>query len=61
MGQLAPRQEKKRQMVRLGYGGVGIGALLLLVAILSTSIPLAIVGLIVLAVAGWATRLLRQV
>ena len=46
-------------MVRTGYAGVGVGAVLLVIAITSASIILGIVGAIVLFVAGWATRALR--
>jgi hypothetical protein len=56
---LSPRQAKRRQMVRTGYAGVGVGALLLVIAITSASIILGIIGAIVLVVAGWATRALR--
>jgi hypothetical protein len=46
-------------MTRTGYAGMGVGALLLVIAITSTSIILGIIGAIVLGVAGWATRALR--
>jgi hypothetical protein len=46
-------------MTRTGYAGMGVGALLLVIAITSTSIILGIIGAIVLVVAGWATRALR--
>jgi hypothetical protein len=46
-------------MVRTGYAGLGVGAVLLVIAITSASIILGIIGAIVLFVAGWATRALR--
>ena len=45
-------------MVRTGYAGLGVGAVLLVIAITSASIILGIIGAIVLFV-GWATRALR--
>jgi hypothetical protein len=57
---LSPRQAKKRQMVRTGYAGVGVGAVLLVIAITSASIVLGIIGAIVLGLAGWATRAMRS-
>jgi hypothetical protein len=59
MGQLSPRQEKKRQLVRYGYTGVGVGAVLVLIAVLAASLFLGIVGAVVLALALWAIRLVR--
>jgi hypothetical protein len=56
---LSPRQAKKRQMVRTGYAGLGVGALLLVIALTSASIVLGVIGLVVLVLAGWATRALR--
>jgi hypothetical protein len=56
---LSPRQAKKRQMVRTGYVGVGVGAVLLLIAINSASIILGLIGAIVVFIAGWATRAMR--
>jgi hypothetical protein len=57
---LTPRQAKKRQMVRTGYAGLGIGVVLLLIAISSASIVLGVLGLIILVMSGWATRALRS-
>jgi hypothetical protein len=57
---LTPRQAKKRQMVRTGYAGVGVGALLVVIAVTSASIVLGVIGVVVLAIAGWATRALRD-
>ena len=57
---LTPRQAKKRQMVRAGYAGVGVGVLLLLIAISAASIVLAVIGAIVLVASGWAARTLRS-
>jgi hypothetical protein len=57
---LTPRQQKKRQMVRSGYAGIGIGALLLVIALSSGSIVLGVLGAVILAIAGWATRAVRS-
>jgi hypothetical protein len=57
---LTPRQQKKRQMVRGGYAGIGIGALLLVIALSSGSIVLGVLGAVILAIAGWATRAVRS-
>jgi hypothetical protein len=57
---LTPRQQKKQQMTRTGYAGLGVGALLLVIALATGSIVLGVIGVIVLAVAGWATRALRS-
>jgi hypothetical protein len=56
---LTKRQEKKRQMVRTGYAGMGIGALIVLYALTGGGIILGIIGLVILVIAGWATRALR--
>ncbi len=57
---LTPRDQKKRQMVRGGYAGVGVGVVVLLLAVNAGSILLGILGVIVLVVAGWATRAIRS-
>ena len=57
---LTKRQEKKRQMVRTGYAGIGVGALILLYAITGGGIILGIIGLVILVIAGWATRAMRS-
>jgi hypothetical protein len=57
---LSKREAKKRQMVRTGYIGVGIGALLLVLAATGAGIFLGIVGVIILVVSGWATRAMRS-
>ena len=57
---LTPRQQKKQQLVRYGYTGVGVGAALVAVALIAGSIPIAVIGALVLLVAGWVTRTLRQ-
>lgn len=57
---LTKREAKKRQMVRTGWAGVGIGALVLLYAINAGAILLGIIGLVILVIAGWATRALRS-
>lgn len=46
-------------MVRTGYAGVGVGALLVVIAISTGGFILGIIGAIVLVVAGWVTRALR--
>jgi hypothetical protein len=56
---LSPRQAKRRQMVRTGYAGLGVGALLVVIAISTGALILGIIGAIVLVIAGWATRALR--
>jgi hypothetical protein len=56
---LTKRGEKKRQMVRTGYAGIGVGALVLLYALTGGGIILGIIGLVILVIAGWATRALR--
>ena len=57
---LTPRQQKKRQMVRAGYGGIGVGALLVILAVTGAGLVLGLIGAIVLLVSGWATRALRD-
>jgi hypothetical protein len=57
---LTPRDQKKRQMVRAGYAGVGVGVLVVLLALSAGSILLGVLGVIVLVVAGWATRAVRS-
>jgi hypothetical protein len=56
---LSPRQAKKRQMVRTGYVGVGVGAVLVVLALTGAGIVLGIIGAIILVLAGWATRAMR--
>ena len=57
---LTKREAKKRQMVRTGYAGLGIGALILLYAINAGAILLGIIGVVILVIAAWATRALRS-
>jgi hypothetical protein len=57
---LTPRQQKKRQMVRGGYAGLGVGVLLLIFAVTGGSIVLGVLGALVVLVSGWATRALRS-
>ena len=57
---LSPRQAKKRQMVRTGYVGVGVGAVLVVLAVTGAGIVLGIIGAIILVLAGWATRAMRS-
>jgi len=58
---LTKREAKKRQMVRTSYAGLGIGALIVLYAVTGGGILLGIIGLVILVIAGWATRALRSV
>jgi hypothetical protein len=57
---LTPRQQKKRQMVRAGYAGIGVGALLVILAVTGAGLVLGLIGVIVLLISGWATRALRD-
>ena len=57
---LTPRQQKKRQMVRTGYAGIAVGALLVILAVTVAGLLLGLIGAIVLVVSGWATRALRD-
>jgi hypothetical protein len=57
---LSPRQAKKRQMVRTGYAGVGIGTLLVVLAVTGAGTLLGIIGAIILVLSGLATRALRS-
>jgi hypothetical protein len=57
---LTPRQAKKRQMVRTGYAGLGVGALIVLYALSAGAILLGIIGVVILVIAGWATRAMRS-
>jgi hypothetical protein len=57
---LTPRQQKKQQMVRTGYAGIAVGALLVILAVTGAGLLLGLIGAIVLVVSGWATRALRD-
>jgi len=57
---LTPRQQKKRQMVRTGYAGIAVGALLVILAVTGAGLLLGLISAIVLVVSGWATRALRD-
>ncbi|HYX85335.1 MAG TPA: hypothetical protein VE777_10230 [Gaiellales bacterium] len=57
---LTPRQAKKQQMVRAGYAGVGIGVVLIVIAVSAASIILGLIGAILVLAAGWAARTLRS-
>jgi len=57
---LTPRQQKKRTMVRTGYAGIAVGALLVILAVTGAGLLLGLIGAIVLVVSGWATRALRD-
>ena len=57
---LTKREAKKRQMVRTGYAGLGVGALIVLYALTGGGTILGIIGLVVLVIAGLATRSLRS-
>jgi hypothetical protein len=60
VGQLSPRQEKKRQLVRYGYAGAGVGVVLVLIAVAAASYFVGIIGAVVLVAALWAIRLVRS-
>ncbi|HUZ83940.1 MAG TPA: hypothetical protein VMU66_04550 [Gaiellales bacterium] len=47
-------------MIRTGYAGLGVGALVLVIGLTAGSIVLDLVGLVAIALAGWATRALRS-
>jgi hypothetical protein len=57
---LSKREAKKKQMVRTGYGGLAVGAVLLLWGLTGGGIVLEILGAVVLVLAGLATRALRS-
>jgi hypothetical protein len=57
--QLTRRGEKKRQMVRTGYAGIGVGVVLLVIGLSAGSLVFDLLGVLVVLVAGWATRALR--
>lgn len=57
---LSKREAKKRQMVRTGYGGLAVGAVLLLWGLSAGVVLLEIIGAVVLVLAGLATRALRS-
>jgi hypothetical protein len=57
---LSKREAKKKQMVRTGYGGLAVGAVLLLWGLSGGGILLEILGAVVLVLAGLATRALRS-
>jgi hypothetical protein len=56
---LSKREAKKRQMVRTGYGGLAVGAVLLVWGLTGGGIVLDVIGAAVLVISGWATRALR--
>jgi hypothetical protein len=57
---LTPRQQKKRQMVRTGYAGIGVGVILVILALTGAGLLLGLIGAIVLLASAWATRALRD-
>jgi predicted phage tail protein len=56
---LSRREVKKRQMVRTGYGGLAVGAVLLVWGLTGGGILLDVIGAVMLVISGWATRALR--
>ncbi len=58
--QLTRRGEKKRQMVRTGYAGVGVGLLVLVIGLSIGSLIFDLLGVLIVVAAGWATRALRS-
>jgi hypothetical protein len=59
VNRLPARQQKKAQLVRASYLGVGAGALLFIIALVTTSLPLGIVALVITALAGWLSTIFR--
>jgi hypothetical protein len=59
MSNLPARQQKKGQLVRAGYLGVGVGVLLFIIALVTTSLVLGIVAVVIAAIAGWLTTIFR--
>jgi hypothetical protein len=57
---LSKREAKKKQMVRTGYAGLAAGAVLLLWGLSAGAILLDVIGIVVLVLAGLATRALRS-
>ena len=58
--ELTRRSEKKRQMVRTGYAGIGVGVVLLVIGLSAGSLVFDLLGVLVVLLAGWATRALRS-
>jgi hypothetical protein len=56
---LSKREAKKRQMVRTGYAGVGVGVIVLLWGLSGGGVLLDVIGAVVLVISGWATRAMR--
>ncbi len=56
---LSKREAKRRQLVRTGYAGLAVGAVLLLWGLSAGAILLDVIGAAVLVVSGWASRALR--
>lgn len=46
-------------MVRTGYAGIGVGVVLLVIGLSAGSLVFDLLGVLVVLVAGWATRALR--
>jgi hypothetical protein len=57
---LSRRETKKRQMVRTGYAGVAVGVVLLLWGLSVGAFLLEVLGVVMLVLAGLATRALRS-
>jgi len=47
-------------MVRTGYAGVGVGVLLVVIALAGAGLVIGLIGAIVVLVSAWATRALRD-
>jgi len=57
---LVIREMSRARTAVPAYAGVGVGALLVILAVTGAGIVLGLIGAIVLLVSGWATRALRD-